>query len=716
MANYKKKRIKKIKRNFSWIGVVLFCIFFAIAGVITVALADVFLSMFIKNKADGGFAFAKYMAGVYESAVDKEDVYETLDKADRAYVIKDKKGNVIHEHGKITAANKGEEVRDKLMMTGTLGTVSINGLVSEDADGNIDRAYYVIDEDGQITATSVDTNSTEEMTSDSGDKTYLYSDTEAQYITTYGGEVSIDLLLFYHDYVSKPFNEVFTDRDSIVSLPYWIGYDVDGGDNLFIVQSFVNIELSDITYILIAIGLIILIAGLLFFTMVISTIVNAVNNRRAVNLLFTDMVTKGRNWLWFVYRGTPFLAKGSTAKNNYAVVNLVFVKYRNYCMCHSLEQGEIVLKRVHDRLKRLVNKKEMVVHVSNSNFALLLKYNDKEELNARLNSIINDLSSVDTAHSFKFQAGVDLVGVYKNEKGRVVKRKDIDIEREYNNACEARTTLKGSDDSGIAYFDQKMIDDQKWIDTVTERQGYAISNEEFKVYYQPKYDPVTDTLKGAEALIRWINDDMGFVPPGKFIPIFEKNGFITSIDHYMLEHVAKDQKEWLDQGKNLVPVSVNFSRAHFAESDLAEQIRDSVDKIGTPHKYIEIELTESAFFDDKKALISTITRLREYGFAVSMDDFGSGYSSLNSLKDMPLDVLKLDAEFFRGENAGERGEIVVAEAIKLAKSLNMRTVAEGVEIKEQVDFLAAQGCDMIQGYYYAKPMVKEDYEGAMEAE
>jgi EAL domain-containing protein (putative c-di-GMP-specific phosphodiesterase class I) len=197
---------------------------------------------------------------------------------------------------------------------------------------------------------------------------------------------------------------------------------------------------------------------------------------------------------------------------------------------------------------------------------------------------------------------------------------------------------------------------------------------------------------------------------------FEKNGFITSIDHYMLEHVAKDQKEWLDQGKNLVPVSVNFSRAHFAESDLAEQIRDSVDKIGTPHKYIEIELTESAFFDDKKALISTITRLREYGFAVSMDDFGSGYSSLNSLKDMPLDVLKLDAEFFRGENAGERGEIVVAEAIKLAKSLNMRTVAEGVEIKEQVDFLAAQGCDMIQGYYYAKPMAKEDYEGAMEAE
>ena len=182
----------------------------------------------------------------------------------------------------------------------------------------------------------------------------------------------------------------------------------------------------------------------------------------------------------------------------------------------------------------------------------------------------------------------------------------------------------------------------------------------------------------------------------------------------MISHVARDQKRWLDAGMKCVPVSVNVSRAHFIESDLAEQIRDIVDKEGAPHHLIEIELTESAFFDDKNAMVETISRLKSYGFAVSMDDFGSGYSSLNSLKDMPLDVLKLDAEFFRGEAADtERGEVVVSEAIKLAKSLNMRTVAEGVEIKEQVDFLAAQGCDMIQGYYFAKPMPAQDYEQRM---
>nr|MCR5676092.1 EAL domain-containing protein [Lachnospiraceae bacterium] len=203
--------------------------------------------------------------------------------------------------------------------------------------------------------------------------------------------------------------------------------------------------------------------------------------------------------------------------------------------------------------------------------------------------------------------------------------------------------------------------------------------------------------------------EFGIVPPGRFIPIFEKNGFITNIDHYMLRHVAADQRAWLDKGYSIVPVSVNVSRAHFVESDLAEQIRDTVDQAGTPHEYIEIELTESAFFDDKKAMIETINRLKSYGFAVSMDDFGSGYSSLNSLKDMPLDVLKLDAEFFRGETEDNRGELVVSEAIRLGKLLNMRIVAEGVEAHEQVEFLASENCDMIQGYIFDKPMPSTDY-------
>ena len=218
---------------------------------------------------------------------------------------------------------------------------------------------------------------------------------------------------------------------------------------------------------------------------------------------------------------------------------------------------------------------------------------------------------------------------------------------------------------------------------------------------------------GAEALIRWNTPDMGLVPPYKFIPIFEDNGFITHIDDYMLTHVARDQRKWLNEGRKCVPVSVNVSRAHFGQGDLAEYICNLIDREGCPRSLLEIELTESAFFDDENAMITTINRLKSYGFLVSMDDFGSGYSSLNSLKDMPLDILKLDAGFFRGSEDNPRTEIVVSEAIRLAKSLNMKTVAEGVEEKSTVDFLASEGCDMIQGYYYSKPMPREEYENTI---
>ena len=164
------------------------------------------------------------------------------------------------------------------------------------------------------------------------------------------------------------------------------------------------------------------------------------------------------------------------------------------------------------------------------------------------------------------------------------------------------------------------------------------------------------------------------------------------------------------EGKKYVPVSVNVSRLHFADENLAEHIRDIVDRYDIEHEYIEIELTESAFYDDKDVLLSTIRKLHEYGFVVSMDDFGSGYSSLNLLKNIPLDIIKLDGEFFNEADDKERGETVVRNTIVLAKDLNMKIVAEGIETKEQVEFLEEQGCDLIQGFYFARPMPVADFE------
>ena len=493
-------------------------------------------------------------------------------------------------------------------------------------------------------------------------------------------------------------------KTDLLRLPYWLELPQSDGTRLVCRADFV-LYLRELAVIIALAAIVAVVSIILCVYLVIFLIRNLRQRKKMREVFFMDEVTGKHNWMWFLQNAESILKNRRNRGDKYAVLDIVFVNYRNFCVCHSVKEGEEMLCRVYETIeKHLDEKHELCAHHSAAHFAAMMQYEDRDILEGRIRDMIADLEKVNSDHKFNFWVGVDRIGK---------DRRDIDIEREYNNAGAARATITG-EDSAIAFFDEKMVEEQKWIDTVNESQQKALENEEFLVYYQPKYDPRSEKLVGAEALIRWKSPVHGMVSPGRFIPQFEKNGFITKIDHYMLDHVAADQRKWLDAQKACVPVSVNVSRAHFIEEDLAEQIRDIVDKYSVPHDYIEIELTESAFFDDKNALISTIKKLKGYGFKVSMDDFGSGYSSLNSLKEMPLDVLKLDAEFFRNDDGEGRGQIVVSEAISLAKKLNMHTVAEGVEEKEQVDFLAREGCDMIQGYYFSKPLPKEEFEEKMQ--
>ncbi|MGN0553348.1 MAG: putative bifunctional diguanylate cyclase/phosphodiesterase, partial [Oscillospiraceae bacterium] len=394
-----------------------------------------------------------------------------------------------------------------------------------------------------------------------------------------------------------------------------------------------------------------------------------------------------------------------------AVVDLTIMKYRSFCAYHGVEEGENLLERTDRFLSSVISKKEYCAYMGKASFALLLNCESKEECEDRLYRIMNGLPRAINHDNAVFHCGVFFAEPAQSDS-ILIKRKDTNISELYSYAGSARAAIADESANGVAIFDRALLEAQLWEHKVEEKMQKALENEEFVVYIQPKYNPVTNKLAGAEALVRWINEEDGFIPPGKFIPIFEKDGFIPKLDDYMISHVAKLQAEWLKEGKMLVPISVNVSRAHFATPNLAQHICGLVDVYGVPHRFIEIELTESAFFDDKNILLNTVNELKAAGFKVSMDDFGAGYSSLNSLKDLPLDVLKLDADFFRGGEA-ERGEIVVSEAIQLAKKLNMKVVAEGVEKKNQVDFLAEHGCDMIQGYYYAKPMPADEYKEKM---
>ena len=238
----------------------------------------------------------------------------------------------------------------------------------------------------------------------------------------------------------------------------------------------------------------------------------------------------------------------------------------------------------------------------------------------------------------------------------------------------------------------------------------ALVNNEFKVFLQPKIDLVSNQIVGAEALVRWKRPDGTMLPPNDFIPLFERNGFIIRLDFFMYEQVCKLLNKWKMSGSRIVPISVNVSRIHLYQDDFMDKILRLVESYEIDPSMIEFELTESIFLNNTRTAINMMKDLRNYGFCVSIDDFGAGYSSLNLLKDMRTDVLKLDKEFFREGDMQQEERIIVSSIISMAKQLNMKVLSEGVETEMQSDFLKAVQCDMAQGYLYAKPLPVSDFE------
>lgn len=506
-------------------------------------------------------------------------------------------------------------------------------------------------------------------------------------------------------------------KEEVMRLHYWAvapvgntGYSLVMGDELALLR-------REVIYIY---GLCItsLVVMMIPLVLLLINIVSAIiSQRKTTQLFYTDMVTGGNNWRYVSDHGEKELKKHRNERWGFALLDVQLNKYRSYCACHGVKEGEELLEEVENILGEGLGRHEYCGHYAKANFAVLMRCSTREQCQDRIQAVLHRLSSIHIAHRLRYHVGAVWIEPQRRQKeGSYHSRRIIDMDNVYNCASVARGSLAGQEENAVAFFNQKMLEQKQWEHKVEDTMEDAMRREEFQVYLQPKYSPVEERLVGAEALVRWLSPTEGMIPPYRFIPIFEENGFVTQLDDYMISHVAKLQAQWIAQGKKVVPISVNVSRAHFMQAHLAEHICRLVDAYGTPHEVIELELTESAFFDDKQVLLDTVKKLKEYGFSVSMDDFGAGYSSLNSLKDLPLDILKLDAEFFRGDFEQDRGAIVVAEAIRLAKKLRMRIVAEGIEKKEQVDFLADLGCDMIQGYYFAKPMPVHEFEEQVKAD
>lgn len=246
----------------------------------------------------------------------------------------------------------------------------------------------------------------------------------------------------------------------------------------------------------------------------------------------------------------------------------------------------------------------------------------------------------------------------------------------------------------------------------------AVSEHQLQVYYQPKYDIQCDPprLSSAEALIRWKHPELGMVSPGQFVPLFEGNGLISRVDHYVWEEAARQVREWKDRYGFVLPVSVNLSRADVFDPALVDRLIRLIEENHLDYKDIKLEVTESAYTDKASTVLETIHRLRELGFEIEMDDFGSGYSSLNMLSDMPIDVLKMDMKFVRNIETSDTDMRLVKLILDIARYLGVKAVAEGVETEGQLRLLKDVGCDLIQGFYFSRPVPPEEFEKLIEKE
>ena len=298
------------------------------------------------------------------------------------------------------------------------------------------------------------------------------------------------------------------------------------------------------------------------------------------------------------------------------------------------------------------------------------------------------------------------VGVYSRVD------KTLEMERRFDRAKSAADTIRNSFSTSVAVYDDALrkqeMDEERLLDDFHE----ALAQKQFTVYFQPKFDirPEKPVLCGAEALVRWKHPTDGMVSPGVFVPLFERNGLVRDLDNYVWREAAAQIRRWKDALGHAVPVSVNVSRIDMLDPDLTDTLRGLVEENGLEYGDLHLEITESAYTEDAKQIVQVVSGLRELGFRIEMDDFGSGYSSLNMISTLPIDALKLDMMFIRNAFS-ENGNIRMLEiTLEISRFLEVPMIAEGVETEEQMLALKKMGCDIVQGYYFSKPVPAEEFE------
>lgn len=422
-------------------------------------------------------------------------------------------------------------------------------------------------------------------------------------------------------------------------------------------------------------------------------------NAAMVNQFMYDRLTGVYSREYFYQKVRERLAESSGVP--YAIVGSNVENFKVYNDIFGTRAGDQVLRRIAENGRTMVGEDGLCARYGADRFLYLLRQDQVSDW-LRQNGTPGKIANVKNI--------VLKWGVYK------ITDRTVPVEKMCDRAFLVADSIKGHYNQWVAVYDDVLRDKLLREQAITESMEAALTEGQFAVYLQPKYWLQDDTLAGAEALARWIHPELGFLAPAEFVPLFEKNGFITRLDRFVWEQTCKLLRAWREKGYPALPVSVNVSRADVYQEDLPETLSNLVKQYGIEPGQLHLELTESAYTENPGQIITMVDELRRRGFVIEMDDFGSGYSSLNMLSQVRFDILKLDMQFIQTETAKPGEMSLMRFVVKLAKWMNLSTVAEGVETKAQVERLREVGCDYAQGYFFSRPLPVEKFEALMKQE